>query len=77
MIENNPTKARVEFYFYPDIVMAGYVPLNSYDINDDDFEQHVRTDLIEGKVSIDLFEISFRWSSIVETLNTIGVNVSD
>ena len=73
LIQNDETKARVEFYFYPDIIMAGHVPLDSFDTNHDDFQQHVRADLDEGKVSIDLFELSFGWSSIVETLNAIGL----
>ena len=73
LVDRDETNARIEFFFYPDTILRGYVSLDRFDTNANVFQQHVRDAVKDGRVDIDLYEISFSWSSIVETLVAVGV----
>ena len=69
LVDRDETKALIELQFNLNTIIRGYVSLETLDTNDDLF-QHCLRDVVEaGRVRIDIFEISFSWSSIVETLD--------
>ena len=69
LVDRDETKALIELQFNLNSIIRGYVSLETLDANDDLFEHYLRDVVEAGRVRIDIFEISFSWSSIVETLD--------
>jgi len=72
--EADDTKAQVQIHFYTSTIVHGEVDLEGFDLNDDSWEQNVRSALLSGGVDLRLHLISIKLVDIEDTLIALGVD---
>jgi hypothetical protein len=65
-------EARVELYFFSDVIIQGSVSLSGFNVHDEDWQQKVRDALSEDRLEFRILGVSINFTSIRDTLLALG-----
>jgi hypothetical protein len=67
-------EAASSIYFYPGGIIDARIPIDDFDVDDEDFFEHLMNAFSDGDLDMNLRSISIELSAIEETLNIVGID---